>query len=221
MTDEDIEDRITNQEDGWTERKLENEPRARIRKTLVAFANSVPDEERAILFIGVQDDGKPIGVKDSDQMQKNVREWADDCHPPIRYTARVINVEGKAIVAVIVQADPDNRPHFSGPAYVRRGSESIKANESQYSELIASRNSKARDILKAKRNGETVVVIRYLSGFGNHNMRAILGDCVVGDCSPTLATFHPKIGEPFVAEYSQLRLTRMPDGKQLKVESDF
>jgi len=221
MTDEELQRRLNNHEDNWTERKLENEPRARIRKTLVAFANSVPSGESAILFIGVQDDGTPLGVKNPDQMQKNVREWAEDCYPPIRYTSRVTKVDEKDIVAVIIKADPDNRPHFAGPSYVRTGSESIKATEQQYDELITARNSKARDILRAKQNGEPVVVIRYLSGFGNHNMRAILGECVVGDCSPTLAVFHPRIGEPFAAEYSQLRLTKMPDGKQLKVESDF
>jgi hypothetical protein len=50
------------------------------------------------------------------------------------------------------------RPHFSGLAYVRRGSETFDASEQQFDELIAQRNSKAARILQWKGKNITVFV---------------------------------------------------------------
>jgi predicted HTH transcriptional regulator len=122
MTDGEIKRRLLDLEDGWTERKLQNVARNDVRKALVAFANSVPEGEEAILFIGVADNGTAIGVDNPDSMQKDVRQWAEWCYPPIRHSSRVIESDGKHVVAVIVQPD-HNKPHFAGPAYVRVGSE--------------------------------------------------------------------------------------------------
>ncbi len=100
-----------------------------VRKTLVAFANSVPDGEEAILFIGVADNGAVAGVDNPDKAQKSFSKTASDwCYPPIKHTSRVIDVDGKHVVALIVQAS-HNKPHFAGPAFVRTGSESKNASE--------------------------------------------------------------------------------------------
>jgi hypothetical protein len=212
MTDEEIKRRLTDVEDGWTERKLQSVGGDDVRKALVAFANSVPDGEEAILFIGVADDGTPIGVDDPDNMQKKVKRWADWCYPLIRNTSRAIESNGKRIVAVIVQPD-HNRPHFAGPAYVRVGSQSLKANEALFDELIASRTSKARPILEAKRKGELVSVIIW--HFGN---RSAPVDCTVVECTPLLAVFQPQSGGPISVDYEQILLGKAADGKQLRVE---
>ncbi|HEX7333210.1 MAG TPA: ATP-binding protein [Pyrinomonadaceae bacterium] len=211
MNDEEIKRRLTDLEDGWTERKLQTVGGDDVRKALVAFANSLPDGEEALLFIGVADDGTAIGVDNPDNMQKNVRRWADWCYPAIRHTSRVIESGGKHVVAVIVQPD-HNRPHFAGPAYVRVGSESIKANEILFDELIASRMNKARPLLEAMRKGELVSVVVW--HFGN---RSIL-NCKVIDCTAHLAVFQPESGSPFSGDYEQILLGRAADGKQLRVE---
>jgi hypothetical protein len=211
MTDDEIKRRLTNKEDGWTERKPQGVSGDDVRRALVAFANSLPDGEEALLFIGVADDGKPLGVDNPDNTQKNVRRWADWCYPAIRHTSRVIESDGKQIVAVIIQPD-HNRPHFAGPAYVRVGSESPKANELLFDELIASRMSKARPLLDAMRTRETVSVI--LWHFGN---RSIV-DCTVVEVTPHLAVFHPLSGGPISGDYEQILLGRAADGKQLRVE---
>ncbi len=96
MTDEEIKRRLSDLEDGWTERKLQSVSGDDVRKALVAFANSVPDGEEAILFIGVADNGTPIGVDDPDNMQKKVKRWADWCYPPIRHTSRAIESNGQS-----------------------------------------------------------------------------------------------------------------------------
>lgn len=163
MTEEEVKRRLSDLEDGWTERKPQNVDRDDVRKTLVAFANSVPEGEEAILFIGVADDGRVVGVDNPDKTQKAIRQYADKCYPAIRHTSKVVESEGKHVVAVIVQSD-HNRPHFTGPAYVRVGSESIPASNSAYEELIASRNSKARALLQAKQNGELVSVSMWPMG---------------------------------------------------------
>jgi len=61
----------------------------------------------------------------------------------------VIATDDGAVVAVTVPAS-QNRPHFSGPAFVRRGSESVAASEQQFNELIYSRDSKAATLLSLK-----------------------------------------------------------------------
>jgi hypothetical protein len=148
---------MKNLEDGFTERKPEGVSTEDIRKTLVAFANSVPDGEQAILFIGVEDDGTPSGITNTDQKQKDIRRIAEQkCYPPITtFNSIVFDESGKSIIAVIVNASM-NRPHFAGTAYVRVGSESIQAAPQVFDDLIASRNDKVRRILREK--GKLVTV---------------------------------------------------------------
>jgi len=212
MTDEEIKRRLLDLEDGWTERKSQNVDRDDVRRTLVAFANSVPEAEEAILFIGVDDNGTPIGVDNPDKTQKTVRQWGDWCYPAIRHTSRVVESKGKHIVAVIVQPD-HNRPHFAGPAYVRVGSETKEATEEIFDELIASRISKARPLLEAKRKGELVSVYTWI--FGNRGMPE---DYAVVECSASFAVFQAKGGGHVSADYERMRLGRSSDGKQLSVE---
>lgn len=40
------------------------------------------------------------------------------------------------------------KPHFSGPAFVRKGSECVNATTTEYENLISSRNDKCREIIK-------------------------------------------------------------------------
>lgn len=148
---EDIISRLKDLEDGFTERKTEGAANAsELRKTLVAFANSVPAGKTSILFLGVRNDGTPVGLNNPESLQKTIREVAEkDCYPTVKYQTRVFEIDGKILLAVIVQAS-DERPHFSGPAFIRIGSESVAASGRMYEDLIASRNTKAGRILRSK-----------------------------------------------------------------------
>jgi hypothetical protein len=73
----------------------------------------------------------------------------DEAYPPIFYVPKILSEGGQEFLAVIVPGS-DKRPHFSGPAWVRVGSETRKANEKHYEEFIASRQSKSRLILEWK-----------------------------------------------------------------------
>jgi len=159
VTKAELIERMRHEEDNFTERKPQSVKPAEIRKTVVAFANTVPEGRTAVLFIGLNDDGSVQGVDDTDGRQKAVREQCELCFPPIVYTAEVIEQDGKKVVAVVVPASKD-RPHFSGPAYVRRGSESVNASREMFNELVDARNSKVARILSMKGGSITVRRIR-------------------------------------------------------------
>lgn len=157
LTETALLQRLRRGEDRLTERKVQGVNNADLRRSLVALANSVDEGETAIIFIGVGDDGRLVGVDDTDELQKRVRQAASEgCYPAINTDAVVLEVEGKDIVAVQI-AFSENRPHFSGPAYVRSGSESVKASAQQFKELVDSRHDKTRRILRDKGKYVTVV----------------------------------------------------------------
>ncbi len=71
MTPSDLLERLNDNEDGFTERKTEAAKPLEFRQTLVAFANSVPEGQLAVLFIGVANNGKVVGVTNSDSLQRS------------------------------------------------------------------------------------------------------------------------------------------------------
>jgi predicted HTH transcriptional regulator len=141
MTDDELRQRLADHEDQLIERKSDGVKREELRQTLSAFANALQPNGVGVLFIGVADrDGAITGVANSDSMQQRVREAAEGCFPPIRsYESHALAVEEKTIVAVVIRAS-DERPHFTGAAYVRVGSDSVNASPGQYDKLIANRN---------------------------------------------------------------------------------
>ena len=211
MTDEELKRRLSDFEDGWIERKEQGVSTEDVRKTLVAFANSVPDGEEAVLFVGVANGGNITGVDNPENIQKTVSKASDGCYPSIKHTARVIDVNGQHIGAVIVQAS-HNKPHFAGLAFIRSGSQSKKVSEEDFDQLIASRISKARPLLEAMRKGERVIVSRcyYVT----------LVDCAIVECTEHYAVFQPLIGESIYGYYEQIRLKRNSATNQLQVDID-
>ena len=165
MTSDDLLRLIGNHEDNFVERKSDGVRDAEIRQTVSAFANAVPAGREAVLFIGIHDKtGDVIGVGNPDQLQKRIREACHaDCYPPIQYSTEVLIVGGKAVVAVVVPPSA-KKPHFTGHAYMRVGSESTKASPQQHEELILSRTDKARAILQHKNGIFTVLGICYRLG---------------------------------------------------------
>lgn len=160
MTDAELRQRLADHEDQLVERKSEGVKRDELRQTLSAFANSLKPAQLGILFIGVADkDGAITGVGDPDGVQKRVREAAEGCFPPIRsFEAHALGIDAKTVVAVVI-SESDERPHFTGAAYVRVGSESVSASAAQFEKLVASRNDKAGVILRMANGLITVEAI--------------------------------------------------------------
>jgi hypothetical protein len=141
--------RLRQVEDGFTERKLTAQ-RTDVIEALVAFANSVPPEREAVLYLGVRDNGEVVGVVNPDKVQRDVHDWAQQCCPAITVQCEAILLDDQhTVVAVIVPASAQ-RPHFAGQAYKRVGSKTVKASPEMLDELIASRNTKAGAILRFK-----------------------------------------------------------------------
>jgi hypothetical protein len=70
---DDLLRRLKDPEDQFTERKLEGVGAREFRKTIVAFANSVPEGQVALLFVGVGHRGAIEGVNNPDSLQETIR----------------------------------------------------------------------------------------------------------------------------------------------------
>ena len=179
---DELRKRLRDHEDGWVERKTKNIKSEEICEALTGFANSLPLGQEGLLFIGVGNDGAPLGVDDTDGMQKKVERWAKWCYPSVPYAARVIEDSGHHIVAVIVKASA-KRPHFAGPAFVRVGSQSQRASENKFNELIDRRQDIVNWILDEKDAGREV----YIEDKRHHGAPRSL--CKVAECNSQYASF--------------------------------
>jgi hypothetical protein len=135
-------DIVWQSEDSLCEKKLESDLKD-LLKTLVAFANSVSPGDTARIFIGEEDDGLVQGVSNADNIQKRVKKEADRIYPEIYFKTEVYEREGKECVRVDIRHN-GLAPHFGGAAWVRRGSETIKATEQLYELMVALRQDKIR-----------------------------------------------------------------------------
>ncbi|SRR6266404_1397793 len=148
LTEQDILSRLKNTEDSTVERKTANDYRDCL-KTAVAFSNSLPVDDPGLIFVGVRNDGTVQDNLDLDSLQRKVSEEIGKIYPAIFPQMKVMKDRGKEFLVVIVRGSPE-RPHFSGPSYVRDGMQTKVASEQQFARLIAERSSKVREILKWK-----------------------------------------------------------------------
>ncbi len=133
-------------EDNLLERKLESDLRD-LPKTLVAFANSVRPGHTAVILIGERDGGTVQGVTDADNIQKTIRKLCDKIYPPILWKSIVYEKDKKHCVRVEIEYEGET-PHFGDAAWVRRGSETIKASDKVFQKLIELRLGKVRELAK-------------------------------------------------------------------------
>jgi hypothetical protein len=133
-------------EDNLLERKVGSDLKD-LLKTLVAFANSVQPGHTAVILIGERNDGTIQGVSDPDSIQKKVRKEADEIYPPIIWRSRVYEKAGSQCIRVEIEYSGDT-PHFGGPAWVRKGSETIKASDEVFQLLIETRSGMVRELTK-------------------------------------------------------------------------
>src|SRR5437899_3265401 len=83
-------------------------------------------------------------------MKTNASKELSKIYPPIYPQMKVMrDANAKEFLAIIVRGS-ENRPHFAGPSYVRDGTQTVIASESQFEGLIAERNNKAYEVLRWK-----------------------------------------------------------------------
>jgi hypothetical protein len=145
MSDQDLLARMKDFEDHFVERKTCGDSKDWL-KTVVAFANSAPIGYPCILYIGVRDKGEIEDRQTNfDSLQKTLNKFMQDAYPRVAYLTKIITDGGKQALAVIVPGS-SSRPHFAGPSYVRRGSETFEASDEQLDDLISSRSGKVYQI---------------------------------------------------------------------------
>ena len=197
--------RLAQSEDPWVERKQSFDERE-VRKTVVGFANSMGEGQTAVMFIGAHNKGQHKGVPDADDIQKKITGALERCYPQITYQTCVLTVkiEDKKleIVAILIPFS-QNRPHFTGPAYVRRGSETIPASQEVFLELIASQNDKARRILQFKEK-RCWLRLESKSGFW------IDLECVVELCDAHAVTLRDDEGRPWSFPLPSVTVNKTP-----------
>ncbi len=154
LRDEEIMLKLRDFEDSFVERKSVGDSQDWL-KTCVGFANTAAVGYPAIMFVGVRDEGTVEGTADLDSLQKSLGKKLAAAYPTIQYVTKVLSEQGKQFLAVLVPGSPQ-RPHFAGQSYVRVGSETNIASETQFDHMIASRNSKAAAILQWKDKEITV-----------------------------------------------------------------
>jgi hypothetical protein len=151
--------RMRNFEDHFVERKTSSDGKDWV-KTIVAFANSTPIDSYSVLFMGVRGSGEIEPPKtDLDQLQRNLNQKLKSVQPSIPCVQQIVSENERQALAVVVPYSP-RRPHFSGPAYIRRGSENLRALPEDLDLLHQSRNTKVARILAHK--GEHVHILNSL-----------------------------------------------------------
>lgn len=181
-SDTEILKRLGAGEDSFVERKSLGDWKKDAVKTCVAFANSCPFEgPPGLLCIGVKDDGViETSQQDLDTLQKTFERELEQAYPPIPHHTRIVSASQGKFVAVIVPASSQG-PHFSGPAYVRSGSKTVKASAEQFAKVIDRRERKVREILKWQ--NKRVKLVRAWAAPNNLSGRiAGYADVVVMDC---------------------------------------
>ena len=147
ISDADLIAKLTITEDPFTERKS-NSDRAGWLKTVVAFANSTPIDQPAVLFVGVDNAGAicPTNGRIEDLMKSFSDYIAKHVYPPVYTFPKELRHGGLSCLAVIVPGSA-RRPHFAGQSYIRDGTQTREASEDQFAQLIAFRQGKAGKIL--------------------------------------------------------------------------
>ena len=160
LSDSDQLSRLKNFEDNFVERKSAGDSKDWL-KTVVGLANSTPAGYPAVLFIGVKDDGTPETGCNLDSLQQTFARKMQEAYPPVYFATRILGVGDSQFLAVVIPGS-ENRPHFAGPSYVRRGSTTEVASRSQFDELLARRLSKSEHILRWR--GKPVSIDRMRTG---------------------------------------------------------
>lgn len=121
--------------------ELKREVTTDLKKEIVAFANS----NGGTIYIGIEDDGTVVGVKDADEVSLKVLNMIRDAIKPdiSMFTfCEISNIENKNVVTLSVQRGT-TRPYYiaekglkpSG-VFVRQGSASVPASEDAIRQMI-------------------------------------------------------------------------------------
>jgi hypothetical protein len=131
-------------EDHLLERKTERQL-ADIRRTAVAFANSVKPGHTAVILIGESNDGTVSGVSNPDDQQRKLRQELEKIFPAIVWRQSLYTRDNQTCIRIEIDHCGDT-PHFGDAAWIRHGSETVKASDLMLQRLVELRSSKVRKL---------------------------------------------------------------------------
>ena len=195
-------------ETSLVERKPEGVNKSELRRAACAFANSVPDGSEGVIFVGVHDKtGAATGISNMDSLQKKIHEaLAEESYPPIEYSTQEVAFQNKSVLAVMIPASR-RKPHFTGAAFVRVGSQTREASEEALRELLLSQVDKCREILRWK--GKGLITVRMV-GYKLGSKRPLADahyyagtECLIKDCTGHVVTLEePATGNTYTESLS-------------------
>jgi hypothetical protein len=202
--------RMHNSEDHFVERKTSSDVNDCL-KTIVAFANSTPLGSYSVVFVGVENSGEIEPPKsDLEKLQKKLNKIIAGIYPQPSCIQQVVSERGRQAIAIVVDYSP-KRPHFSGRAFVRRGSETFPATAEEIALMTQSRNPKVARILARK--GEHVHVVNSLRTPQGPYETHWTGNPHIQDCNDEYIT----IGNgPNRSDWQTFSLSQIETGEDFK-----
>jgi len=124
MTDRELEALMADLESDRTERKEGISDGDRIRQTICAFANNLPDHRQpGVLFVGVDNRGNPVGLPVTDQLLLTLSSMRSDGNilPFPSMTVQKHNLKGQEVAVVVVLPSDAPPVKFKGTVWIRVG----------------------------------------------------------------------------------------------------
>ena len=124
MTDAELEQLLDDLESDRVERKESASDVDKVRQAICAFANDLPGHAQpGVLFIGVDDVGRPTGLPISDRMLQNLASMRDDGNilPFPSLTVQKRRLKGRDVAVVVVHPADAPPVRFKGTIWVRVG----------------------------------------------------------------------------------------------------
>lgn len=113
-------------ESDLVERKesLQGDAPTKVREAICAFANDLPDHRRpGVVFLGVDDDGNPIGLPITDELLRQLADVKADGNivPPPTLTVARQNLRGTDVAVVLVWPADAPPVRYRGRVWIRVG----------------------------------------------------------------------------------------------------
>ncbi len=173
--------------------KFEISDAAKIARSLVAFANSKGGK----LLIGVNDDGKIIGIKSQEEAYMIENAANNYCKPKVEFESRRWKIDGKKVLEIIIPKS-ENYPHMAPDtkgkfkAYIRNKDQNNLANslmikvwakQKSLENIIINYGETEQDLMKCltSENEADINLLRNKTGLNKYQLEDLLSDFILMD----------------------------------------
>ena len=120
--DSDILELLRSGESERLECKRDNSSPERLRETICAFANDLPNRRLpGVLLVGIADDGTCAGITVSDELLRRLTQMRDSVTPFPEISVRRASLDGCDVAVVEVQPSRNPPVRYNGRVWVRLG----------------------------------------------------------------------------------------------------